>query len=662
VPLDREATLRQAERLKGQGRLDLAIAEYVRLVEEQPRDWNAVNALGDLYLRAGDADQAVVQFVQIADHLFAEGFFPKAAALYKKALKTRPDHEHTLLRLAEIAAAQELLADARAYLRRLWELRSEHGDDGGAAECLVRLAELPEADAETLLTGARASKVLGETARAVTLFRTAAEQLQKAGRSSAALDALSQVVALEPQDVVLRGQLARQYFAAGQIEDAGRLLDAETAGMDPDLLLSLSSIESARKDDAAARSTLTRFIAVAPDRAMDVLRLAGEAGRAGEPDRAFSYTGIVVDDAVLRGEWDRAIDVLQSFLVHGRHLPALLKLVQIAGDAGQDDIVLEAREQLADAYLEAGLAAEAQSVAEMLLAGAPESTVHAGRLRRALELAGSDDPDAGVRLVQQRFTVQPPAIAEHVAVDVSTPRLMDPDVSLHMDSDLSMDMDIGMDMGVDMGVSMDMNAVVSMPVDENVAGFEVIPGIPSGADAEDELELPKEPTPASRSAEDGPREIDLSEAISAIGSSARAPSSAAAPGGALSVSDAAVLFERGQQRLEKGQAFEGMADLEEAARVPAFRFQAASRLGREYLTRGHAHAAVEWLERAADVAAPSRDANLAVLYELGVALQRVGESARALAVFMELESEEPGFRDVGSRLTVLARVEDESRR
>jgi len=190
----------------------------------------------------------------------------------------------------------------------------------------------------------------------------------------------------------------------------------------------------------------------------------------------------------------------------------------------------------------------------------------------------------------------------------------------------------------------------------------VIPEIPAGADAEDELELPMEPTPATRSAADGPTEIDLSEAISAIGSSARASSSAAAPGGAPSVSDAAALFERGQQRLEKGQAFEGMADLEEAARVPAFRFQAASRLGREYLTRGHAHAAVEWLERAADVAAPSRDANLAVLYELGVALQRVGESARALAVFMELESEEPGFRDVGSRLTVLARVEDESRR
>ena len=638
MPLDREATLRQAERLKGQGRLDLAIAEYVRLVEEQPRDWNVVNALGDLYLHSGDADRAVVQFVQIADHLFGEGFFPKAAALYKKALKTRPAHEHTLMRLAEIAAAQELLADARAYLRRLWELRSERGDDAGAAECLVRLAELPEADAETLLTGARASKVLGQTQRAGTLFRAAAEVLQKAGRSAAALDALSQVVAIEPQDLELRRHLASQYFAAGQIEDASRLLDAEAAGTDPDLLLSLASIELARKDDVAARSTLTRFIAVAPDRAVDVLRLAGELGRAGEPDRAFACTEVVVDDAVLRGEWDRSIDVLRSFLVHGRHIPALIKLVQIAADAGQDEIVLESREQLADAYLEAGLAADAQNVAEALLAGAPESSVHAARLRQAFELGGSDDPDAAVRLVQQGFAVPSAPNAEHEDVDSRT--------LPHMDVSTPLDVD----------------ETVSVHVDASVSNFEMTPEVSSAHGMQDELDLPNELASAVPSAESRPAEIDLSDALRAIGSSGRATPSTDAPAALPSVADAAALFERGQQRLEKGQARDGIADLEEAARVPAFRFQAASRLGREYLTRGHAQAAIEWLERAADVAAPSRDATLTVLYELGVALQRVGESARALAVFIEIESEEPGFRDVASRLTALARVEDESRR
>ena len=187
MPIDRETTLRQAEKLQRQGRLDLAIGEYVRLLQEQPRDWNAINALGDLYLQAGDVDRAVAQFIQIADHLFNEGFFPKAAAVYKKALKSKSDHEHTLLRLAEIASAQELLADARAYLRRLWELRSERGDERGAAECLIRLARLPEADAETLLAGARASKALEDPQQAVTLFRSAADALQKAGRAAAAL-------------------------------------------------------------------------------------------------------------------------------------------------------------------------------------------------------------------------------------------------------------------------------------------------------------------------------------------------------------------------------------------------------------------------------------------------------------------------------------------
>src|SRR5688500_20045699 len=62
-----------------------------------------------------------------------------------------------LVRLSEIAAAQELLADARAHLRKLWELRSERGDEDAAAECLVRLAALPEADVETRLKIGRAS-------------------------------------------------------------------------------------------------------------------------------------------------------------------------------------------------------------------------------------------------------------------------------------------------------------------------------------------------------------------------------------------------------------------------------------------------------------------------------------------------------------------------
>ena len=62
VPVDRDETLRRAEKLLRQGKLDGAIAEYVQLVTDQPDDWNSMNALGDLYVRAGHSDHAVAWF------------------------------------------------------------------------------------------------------------------------------------------------------------------------------------------------------------------------------------------------------------------------------------------------------------------------------------------------------------------------------------------------------------------------------------------------------------------------------------------------------------------------------------------------------------------------------------------------------------------------
>jgi tetratricopeptide (TPR) repeat protein len=181
----------------------------------------------------------------------------------------------------------------------------------------------------------------------------------------------------------------------------------------------------------------------------------------------------------------------------------------------------------------------------------------------------------------------------------------------------------------------------------------------------------------------GPVEIDLNEALASLGASprrtvvpstgGRAPAAASGDLDAIfdamrpraaeyrTVAEAAELYERGRQRIEDGQVADGLANLEEAARVPALRFPAAARLGREYVTRGHAHAGIEWFERAAAVPAPSREAGLAVLYELGVALDGIGERARALAVLMEIESDEPNYRDVRDRLNVLGRAESERR-
>ena len=76
MPFDREGTLRKAEKLLRQGKLDLAIAEYRAVIDDQPADWNTANTLGDLYVRAGQVDRAIAEYNDIAAHLANEGFFP----------------------------------------------------------------------------------------------------------------------------------------------------------------------------------------------------------------------------------------------------------------------------------------------------------------------------------------------------------------------------------------------------------------------------------------------------------------------------------------------------------------------------------------------------------------------------------------------------------
>ena len=618
MPIDRSATLKQAEKLLRQGKLAGAIAEYVQLVGDQPGDWNAINALGDLYVRAGDNDRAVAQFTQVADHLFTEGFLPKAAALYKKALKLTPDHEPTLLRLSEVAAQQGLLADARTYLGQVGRQRRDRGDEPGAADCLVRLALLDEADAEAKLTGAHAAQTLGDATRATRLFKEAAEEFARTHRPAEAIDALAEAVVLDSSDVELQRHVARECIAAGQLDRAAAYLTLETAGSDPVLLITLARIELAAGNESEACAVSARLMAVAPAHADGLLRLAGEIAAHGEPEDAFHCAEIVVDDALLASDWERAFGALHAFLEHVAYIPALMKLVEIAIDAGRDDVMYEAQARLADACLEQGRGAEARVIAEDLVARDPASDAHADRLRRALGLLGVADADAVVTRYRQS------------------------------------------------------------PGTDATSGDDVVLSTPDTPAARAQPQTPPaREEAASRGGE--MLEIDLSDALAGLGAVSPEPEPVPVPAApAVPVArdlesafedirargardpqavEAAGHYERGLQNIEDGLVPEGLADLQNAARAPLFRFRASAQIGRLHAARGDFQESIEWLERAAEAPAPSPDEGLAVLYELAGMLERIGETARALAVLLEIESDRSGYRDVPQRIEQLTRAQ-----
>ncbi len=127
------------------------------------------------------------------------------------------------------------------------------------------------------------------------------------------------------------------------------------------------------------------------------------------------------------------------------------------------------------------------------------------------------------------------------------------------------------------------------------------------------------------------------------------------------VAGAANLYERGLEHVAGGRIAEAVADLQAAARVPLYRFVAAAALGRLYIGRGQLAHAVDWFERAAEAPPPTPEEGFALLYELADTLDRLGESARALAVLMELDADTGGYRDVRERVAQLARDQAGSR-
>jgi tetratricopeptide (TPR) repeat protein len=623
VPIDREATLKQADKLIKQGKLDAAIAEYVRLIDDQPQDWTTINALGDLYLRARNNEKAIEQYIRVADHQFAEGFFPKSAALYKKALKLAPENEHILMQLAEIGERQGKFVDAKHFLKLVARQRQARGEDRAAAECILRLGSLPEADIESRMAAVAAAQQLGDAFRAVELLKEAAQLLEKHKKRNEALQMLAEAAEIDPFDAELRVRLAREFLAIGQPKRARAYLSFETAGDDPELLLALATVEFAEGKEEDARVAMARVLALAPDREPDIARLADSLLEQSRVESAFACVDAMTDAALLQGDVPRAAVALQAFVERTPHIPALAKLVGISVEAGLSERLRETQAQLVDLYLEASRGEDARSVAEDLVRAEPANEAHVERLRRAFTLAGEPDPEtalARVRASQDLQLADAPSLAPlDVGGTMTEPELP----SAAPDPPVLSDEDETLTAAAEIDLSTALSGLASASVtDEGDVVEQVLSASAAGADIDDVFAQMR-----AQSARDQQASAALAQ------------------------------YEEGARLIEQGLDREAIAALEAAARVPVMRFKAAARLGRYLIDRGDLNEGIEWLERAAEAPAPSPEEGHDLLYELAGALEAQGESARALAILMELDAEADGYRDVRTRIMYLSRAQ-----
>jgi tetratricopeptide (TPR) repeat protein len=708
VAIDRDATLRKAEKFLRQGRLDQAIAEYHRIIGEQPNDWSTVNAVGDLLVRAGQREGGIAHFTRIADHFFEEGFLPRSAAVYKKILKLAPDDDHAALRTAEVAERQGLVADAKAALAHLAARRLKRGDKAGAAEIHLRLGQLDPGDLASAVAGAKAAAELGNLRGAVDRLAQIADEywrlektddsirvlidalgfeaenqavraelarrlvetgdLERAvefassgpefkaiasayyarGRGDEALQVLQWALDQDPSDIETRRQLVRSYLGRTELDRARAILGG--AVTDPELLMALAEVELRAGRHQEGREAAARVVVADPGRRDDVLRLGlrlcetdGEAG--------FQCVDVATDAAVGEPDFSGAAAGLNEYvaLVPG-HVPALMKLVEVCVDGGFSAAMYTAQAQLADGYLESGLAVEARVIAEDLFAREPWEPTNIERFRKALSMLGEPDPDA--------------VIADRLSGD-----------SPFTSTDLTLDFSFG-----ELARPMDDPAVPDVP--PVVAAQRTAERDGADRSSPDTTEAGASPVARTDSrgsgaaqrtdTDDDAIEIDLGETLGSWEGGIMGTGTAAeeVPAGLAGLErvfegfheeavrhgaqDSGGQIQQALTLEEAGKTDRAIHMFERAARSPRHRLRAASELARIHRRLGHTRESIEWLERAAESSQAGTTESHELLYDLGLLLAEAGETERALAVLLELQADVPDYRDVARQIARLS--------
>jgi tetratricopeptide (TPR) repeat protein len=646
VAIDRDEALRKAEKLLRQGRLDGAIAEYERIIQAFPDDIATAGALGDLYGRAGQAGQAVGQYTRIGDHWLREGMPAKAAATYKKVLKLDPHHESALLQLVEACAQQGQLADAKTHLRSAIEKRRNRNDQTGADSLVIRLSELDPNDFEARLAASYIRVRTGKATAADLL--DLARELDSRGRTEESEALLEEVVRRDPGAQEVRLRLTRAALSRDELDRARQFLPDASQSTDQFLLLTAGEVLLKVGDLDEARELLARYLSLNPDGAEAVAALGDALPQ--QPAR-YAMVDLLVDQASASHDYRKAARRLQGFLDRApRHVPALLRLVEVCVDGDLDATLTTAQEELAEAYLATNEADKARVIAEDLLLRNSRSVTHRDRLRRVLDTLGEDDPDA---IIAERLGfVQD---EDEDAVDES-----DADSELEADAEPEQAESEPL-------VEEPVAAPRSEPAREEVVEFEAVdfeawqePEVdlssavdkltpPAAAVSEPADAEPEEDAPEPAAAEAPAQALDnvFASMRGKAGSDASLP-----PG-----DHAARNFRVGQTYAAANMVREAAEAFEKAARDPRYRFRSAQALARLFRKQQMLKEAVEWLDIAAEAPAPSVDEHRAALYEWADALEATGETTRALVVLLDLVAEQGDYKDARARIDRLSRVQ-----
>ncbi len=213
--MDKNKIIQAATKFVQKGQFDKAIREYQRIIEDDPKDIRILLKVGELYQKRGDNREAAATLLKVADSYASDGFFLKAAAVYKQVLKLNPSLLDVNVRLAELYQQLGLMSDAMQQFQLVAASYEKQGNAQAVLAILKKLVELEPDNAASRVRLAEAYSAENMTGEAIAELTRVAAQLKLNSRTEEYTKVAERLIFLDPSNIALTRELASAYLARG---------------------------------------------------------------------------------------------------------------------------------------------------------------------------------------------------------------------------------------------------------------------------------------------------------------------------------------------------------------------------------------------------------------------------------------------------------------
>ncbi len=335
MAIDRVKVKKEADKLLAAGRIDRAVDELRKLLDDNPKDLNLMNQIGDLCIQSGKLGDAVDLFKRAAIGYERDGFGARATAVLKKAFRHAPDDIDLASRLADLYRQTNMIKDALQVHMQVAEHFTKKGLIKRALEEFGKVVDLDPKNLKNKIKLADLYNKEGMKDKAAGIYLEVAEALAIEQMHAEAGQVLERAKAMvsTPQVFLTQSRLAviqRDLSGAAQHLREGLAANPRSH----ELLEALAEIELQSKNPEKALEALVQ-IPQLPEKCLGLceraLRELAKAGRTDEGLRLFKPIG---REFARRGGGDMVAKAMRNALQGQYTLEAWIQFAEIAHQGG----------------------------------------------------------------------------------------------------------------------------------------------------------------------------------------------------------------------------------------------------------------------------------------------------------------------------------------